>query len=109
MGFTALTSGMFSVMAINRKLREIWVAIEAIEAHVGMAEAETTDESTKVVAEPQEVAETASEPVFDWKTSDDVSSLKEFAMEKLGLEIKGNKKADTVRNEIYNFLELQEG
>ena len=45
---------------------------------------------------------------FDWKTSDDASELKAFAMKEFGLEIKGNKKADTVRSEIEGFLEAGE-
>lgn len=42
-------------------------------------------------------------PEFDYETCEDKSALREFAKSK-GLTIMGNKKAETIRNEIREFL-----
>ena len=112
--FKRIMPGLFNVMTVNRKLREIWDAIEEIRdvVYEGREIPESADVSEKVIVEPEtEVAtvDAATEQPFDWKTSDDSSALKEFALSEFNLEIKGNKKADTVRNEIYNHLESMGG
>lgn len=107
--FKAMHQGTFGVLAVNRKLRELWTAIEEIRAHIGMTdgEAETVAEAPVTVTETVAEQPKEEEPAFDWKTSDDVPALKAFALETFGLEIKGNKKAETVRSEIMGFIEVQ--
>ena len=111
--FKALLPGMFNVIGVNRKLREIWAAIDEIREYVyenkPMSEAEPVAESvaTEPVAETETVVDEPDEPTFSWQTSEDVVSLKEFALLELGLTIKGNKKPETIRKEIEGFLEAQ--
>lgn len=99
--FKPLTTGLFNVMSVNRKLREIWNAVEELQKMQGVTK--------EPIAEPETVtvdsAETVEVEAFDWQTTEDVPALKEWAMSEHGLVITGNKKADTIRKEIEAFLE----
>lgn len=106
--YKAIRAGMFGALSVNVRMREIWDAINEIRAAIGIKEAakETvTVDSAETVVET--VADEPAEEQFDWKTSDDAAALKAFAREKFGLEIRGNKRADTVREEIEGFLSTQ--
>lgn len=108
MSFKPIMAGIFNAMSVNRKLREIWAAIEVLNEAAGITdeepapapETETADSAETVVIEQPPEPEEPSEPEFDWKTTNDVGALKDWAVEMHGLEIKGNKKPETVRAEI---------
>jgi len=105
-------AGNFGAISVNNRLRELHERIDALEARIG-------DETPEIHAPVLETVTTSPETVttntaetvvvdpFDWKTSEDVAALKAFAFTDLGLTIKGNKKADTVRAEIEGFLQAQ--
>lgn len=80
----------------------------------------TSDESAQTINAPEPVAETAvNEPTLSdeskdnetdgdsntWLDITDPSTLKEFALETWGLEIKGNKKVETIVAEIREHIE----
>ena len=109
-----------NIIPINAKLRylfgavaEILTRLEALEPQAVETVADTPVEVVAPVAEAVTVDESqvidgnTSKP-FDWKTSDDAGALKQFAADEFDLEIKGNKKADTVRAEIAEYLALKE-
>ena len=112
--FKAIMSGMFNAITVNRRLKDVSAALNELNSRIdalGGIEpaAVTSDESAKVAEAPVAAESTDTlqeEPTFDWQTSDDVVALKEFALERFKLEIKGNKKADTVRKEIAAYLEV---
>ena len=115
--FKAILHGMFGAITVTKRLRDVWDAIKAIDARLTALEtadsAETVaDEGTQTIAEPVVAEEPEpEEPAgFNWQTCDDAQDLKEFALTEFNLEIKGNKRADTIRNEIEGYLEsLTEG
>ena len=114
--FKPITAGLFGVATINRKLREIWAAIDELRSLAGVvseqAESVTKDSAETVIEiaadVAKEVVEEAIEDAFDWKTTEDAAALKEWALDEHGLEIKGNKKADTIRKEILGFLSIED-
>ncbi len=84
-----------NITPLNRKMLEVINEVNALR-----------EEIDELKAHEVFTGETQTENAgFDWEASDDAQALKEFAMEEYGLEIKGNKKADTVRKEIAEFLE----
>ena len=103
-----------NLIPINARLRYLFESVAELKSRLDALEgvkpaAVTSDESAKVVEAPVAAESTDTlqeEPAFDWQTSDDVVALKEFALERFKLEIKGNKKADTVRKEIAAYLEV---
>lgn len=107
MKYKAIMAGVFGSRAVNVRFQQVWEELEAIKAQLGITD---DQKETKTVNTAQtevistEVANTPPEDAFDWKTCDDAQVLKEFALSEFGLEIKGNKKADTVRKEIEGFL-----
>lgn len=107
--FKPLTTGLFNPMAVNRKLREIWEAIEQLQEVNGLKEAEPVQDTDTFTVDGGETIEIEAKPVeWDWRTTDDANALKEWALSEHGLEIKGNKKADTIRKEIEGFLSTED-
>lgn len=110
MRFKAIMQGNFGAISVNNRLRGLHERIEALESAV---DALTGKKEPVVHDEPTETANSAetvvleNEPFFDWQLCDDVQDLKDYALLELGLTIRGNKKADTVRAEIKGFLETQ--
>lgn len=111
--FKPILAGMFSAMSVNRKLRELHSRIDALESSLNLTATDCAETETVTIAEPEpeKAEETVTETVeaaFDWRTTDDATALKAWAIENHGLEIKGNKKADTIRTEIRGFLEVED-
>lgn len=107
MGYRAIMGSIVNPRVINMKLREIWAAIDELKALQEQPEA-TETETASVETEAQEVVINevlADAEPFDWKTSESASALKEYAFSEFNLTIKGNKKAETVRLEIAEYLE----
>lgn len=110
--FKTIMAGNFGPIAVNNRLRQLHERIEKLEALI------ESDEPV-IHAEPENATETAPDTAtdnsadtvtfesFNWQESDDVQAMKSFAKDTFGLEIRGNKKADTVRKEIEGFLETQ--
>lgn len=98
--FKPILMGNFGPVAVSRRLREIHKRIDELEEMLsGKAVNETVDSAETVILEDSKEEES-----FDWKTCDDAQALKAYALEKHGLSIKGNKKAETVREEIEAFI-----
>jgi len=93
-----IMSGMFNSITVNNRIRLLVDKINELEARldalapVAPAEAETV------------TATVESETEFDLNTCDDPAELKAYALANYGLTITGNKKADTIRNEIKDHL-----
>lgn len=118
--FKAIMSGNFGVLSVNRRLRELHNRVDELEALINggpvtheapeqaapVVEPESAKETETVDSAETEIIEADAGPApFDWKTTEDVAALKEFAKIEFGLAIKGNKKVETVRAEIEGFLE----
>lgn len=99
--YTPLTSGLFGPVAVNRKLKQLWDEIDTLKAVI--AEMSERKEIEHVELNPEE----QTEEEFNWRTSQNATALKDFAFESLGVTIKGNKKPETIRDEIKEFIESQ--
>lgn len=99
-----------NIIPFNKKMIEIVDQVnkltQIIESNESPSKANETDKQEMAVEVTVSVPEDPA--VFDWRTSEDVAALKEYAKESFDLEIKGNKKADTVREEIREFLSLKD-
>lgn len=123
--FTPIQAGLFGVISINRKLRELWTAVmenraalnelreaaglEPVGAKVAEApvevQPEPAPETEQDGPEPKTDAESDEATSFDWQTSDDVEAIRAWALETHNLKIGSNiKKADTARGQIEAFL-----
>lgn len=99
--FKPLMSGMFNAVAVNRKLRQIWAAIDEIK------EFQEPEQAVEVSTEaPETVSEDSAETVVQEVDLEefDSNALKAWAWDTHALKITGNKKADTIRAEIKEFL-----
>ena len=95
-------AGNFGAISVNNRLRELHERIDALEARIGTETPEIHAAIVETVT--RDSAEVITLEQFDWKTSGDVKALKEFALSEFGFEVKGNKKAGTVRAEIEAHL-----
>lgn len=108
--FKAITAGLFNAITVTKRLRVMWEAITSLDERLKAvecgADAQTTHEATVTIAEPVEASEPAisAVDVNSWRAITDTAALKEFALDAYGLEIKGNKKAETIIAEIDTYL-----
>lgn len=96
-----------NLIPINARFRALYEAVGELVKRVSALEdggATTSDESEQSFVEPPKESST----VGSWRDIEDAGLLKEYAFAEYGLEIKGNKKADTIIREIECFLEAKE-
>lgn len=108
-----------NIIPLNRKMKEIIDEVNALREEVDElksgsfavatgAESETTSESETVELESSAEEGSGEAETFDWETSDDVIALKKYSLDKFGKAIKGNKRAETVREEIKAMINSEE-
>jgi hypothetical protein len=104
------TIKVLNLSALNKANRRVWDYAVELEKRIAELENKScckvetiVGPESIVVIETEEEVITEDSP-FDWAECEDAATLKAWAKEEHALEIKGNKKPETIKQEIADYL-----